>query len=83
MIPALITALGSAWPRALGWLALGATILLFTIGARRSCEKAGRAAERLQQAERTRNAHERILEAGTDRPRDRDDLARRLRQGGF
>lgn len=83
MIAMLATALGSFWRRLLPWLALAAAILLFTIGARRSGEKAGRAAERLQHAERTSHARQRMLEAGADRPRDRADLVDRLRKGGF
>ena len=71
------------WRRALPWLALGAAILLFTLGARRSGETVGRAAERLQQIERTNDALRHMPEAGADRPRDRDDLAERLRNGRF
>ncbi|MDO5606104.1 MAG: hypothetical protein Q4G25_13180 [Paracoccus sp. (in: a-proteobacteria)] len=83
MIGALTLALSAAWRRALPWLALVAVIALFLINARRSGEKAGRAAERLHQTERTNDALRRMLEAGADRPRDRDDLAQRLRDGRF
>ncbi|KFI32655.1 hypothetical protein CG51_00825 [Haematobacter missouriensis] len=76
-------ALTALWRRSLPWLALIAAILLFILGARRSGEQAGRAAERLQHTERTNDALRRMLEAGADRPRDRDDLARRLRDGRF
>lgn len=79
----MIAALSALWRRAVPWLALGAAILLFTLGARRSGETAGRAAERLQNTERTNDALRRMLEAGADRPRDRDDLAQRLREGRF
>lgn len=79
----MITLLASLWRRALPWLAVAAAILLFIIGARRTGEKAGRAAERLESLERTNDAHRRMLEAGADRPRDRDDLADRLRDGRF
>lgn len=79
----MIAAINLLWRRALPWLALAAAILLFTIGARRSGETAGRAAERLQNTERTNYALRRMLEAGADRPRDRDDLAERLRDGRF
>jgi hypothetical protein len=75
--------IAALWRRALPWPALAAAILLFTLGARRSGETAGRAAERLQQIERTNDALRRMLEAGADRPRDRDDLAERLRDGRF
>ena len=79
----MIAALTALWRRSLPWLALGAAILLFTFGARRSGETAGRAAERLQQIERTSDALRHMLEAGADRPRDRADLAERLRDGRF
>lgn len=79
----MIATVAALWRRALPWLALVAAILLFTLGARRSGEEAGRAAERLQNTERTNDALRRMLEAGADRPRDRDDLAQRLRDGRF
>ncbi|MDR0807764.1 MAG: hypothetical protein LBE86_01310 [Gemmobacter sp.] len=79
----MIAVLASLWRRALPWLALAAAILLFILGARRTGEKVGRAAERLENIERTNDALRRMLEAGADRPRDRDDLVQRLREGGF
>jgi len=79
----MITVLTALWRRALPWLALAAAIILFTLGARRSGETTGRAAERLRQIERTNDALRRMLEAGADRPGDRDDLAERLRDGRF
>lgn len=83
MIAALWIALGAVRRRVLPWLTLAAAILLFILGARRSGEKAWRAAERLDNLERTNDARQRMLEAGADRPRDRDDLVGRLREGGF
>lgn len=65
------------------WLAIAAAAILFILGARRSGEKAGRANERLENLERTNDARQRMLEAGADRPRDRDDLVDRLRKGDF
>ncbi|SIR07961.1 hypothetical protein SAMN05421641_1243 [Paracoccus thiocyanatus] len=79
----MIAVLASLWWRTLPWLALAAAILLFILGARRTGEKAGRAAERLENFERTNNARQRMLEAGADGPRDRDDLLDRLREGRF
>lgn len=79
----MIAVLTALCRRALPWLALIAAILLFILGARRSGEQAGRAAERLQHTERTNDALRRMLEASADRPRDRDDLARRMRDGKF
>lgn len=79
----MIATLTALWHRVLPWLALIAAILLFMLGARRSGEQVGRTAERLHNTERTNDALRRMLEAGADRPRDRDDLAQRLRDGRF
>lgn len=79
----MIAILASLWRRALPWLALAAGTFLFILGARRTGEKAGRAAERLESLERTNDANRRMLEAGADRPRDRDDLTDRMRDGRF
>ena len=79
----MIALLASLWRRALPWLALAAAILLFMFGVRRSGEKVGRVSERLETTERSNSALRQMLEAGVDRPRDRDDLVRRLREGGF
>lgn len=65
------------------WLAFIAAALLFILGARRSGEKAGRAAERFKNLERTNDAHQRMLDAASRRPHDRDALADRLRNGKF
>lgn len=79
----IIAIFAPLWRRALPWLALAAAILLFMLGARRSGETAGRAAERLENLERTNDARQRLLEAGADRPRDLDDLLDRLHEGRF
>jgi hypothetical protein len=50
---------------------------------RRSGERAGRLEERLNQQKEIADAERRMLDAARDRPRDRDDLARRLRDGSF
>ncbi len=74
----------SRWARRLAiGIALIGAVLLFLLNLRRAGETAGRAAERLQQIERTNDALRRMLEAGADRPRDRNDLADRLRDGRF
>ena len=65
------------------WLAIAAAALLFILGARRSGEKAGRANERLENLERTNDARQRMLDAASRRPHDRDALAERLRDGRF
>ncbi len=74
----------SRWARRLAiGIALIGAVFLFLLTLRRAGEQAGRAAERLQQMERTSDALRRMLEAGADRPRDRDVLADRLRDGRF
>ena len=53
------------------------------INPRRTAERAGRAAERLDMLERTNAIHRQMLDAAARRPRSRDDLVDRLRGGGF
>jgi len=75
---------GSAWTRAA--LRYGVTafaVLLFLIALRRSGERAGRLAERLDIREKANEVQRRMLEAAARRPRDRDELVERLRNGGF
>lgn len=79
----MIAVLTPLWRRALPWLALAAAIFLFIVGARRSGEKAGRAAERLAARERNDAIHRQMLDAASRRPHDRDALADRLRDGRF
>ncbi|WP_343030922.1 hypothetical protein [Rhodovulum strictum] len=59
------------------------TIALFILNLRRQAERAGRAAERLDQLEQTHAFHRQMLDAAARRPRSRDDLLDRLRDGGF
>ena len=76
--------LGSAVGRvALRHGAAALTVLLFLLALRRSGEHAGRLAERLATMEKANAAQRRMLEAAADRPRDRDELAERLRSGQF
>lgn len=79
----MIAVLAPLWRRALPWLALAAAILLFILGARRTGEKAGRAAARLATRERNDAIHRQMLDAASRRPHDRDALADRLREGRF
>nr|WP_246209831.1 hypothetical protein [Pikeienuella piscinae] len=58
-------------------------ILLFLLALRRSGVRAGRLAERLETMERTHEAQRRMLKPAARRPRSRDDLAERLRDGRF
>jgi len=72
------------WVRHLTAYALTAlTIALFILNLRRAGERAGRAAERLENLERTHDIQRQMLDAAARRPRDRDDLVERLREGGF
>ena len=58
-------------------------ILLFLLALRRSGERAGRLAERLETTEKANDVQRQMLEAAARRPRDRDELAERLRDGRF
>lgn len=64
-------------------IALIGAVLLFLLNLRRAGETAGRHAERLKQLERQNDIQRRMLEASSNRPRDRDELAERLRDGRF
>jgi hypothetical protein len=74
----------SAWARAAVRYGLTAlAILLFLLALRRSGERAARLAERLETMEKAHDVQRRMLEAAARRPRDRDELADRLRDGRF
>jgi hypothetical protein len=76
--------LARPWARRVAGFALTAlTIALFLLNLRRTGERAGRAAERLDNLERNDAIHRKMLEAAARRPRDRDALLERLRGGGF
>ena len=76
--------LARPWARQVVALALAAlTITLFILNFRRTAERAGRAAERLDQLERHDAVHRQMLDAAARRPRSRDDLLDRLRGGEF
>jgi len=80
----LATLAGSAWARtALRYGGIALAILPFLLALRRSGERVGRLAERLETTERSHDAQRRMLEAAARRPRSRDDLAERLRYGKF
>jgi hypothetical protein len=68
---------------ALHYGAIALTVLLFLLALRRSGERTGRLAERLESLEKTNDAQRRMLEAAARRPRDRNELAERLRDGHF
>ncbi|WP_136653041.1 hypothetical protein [Paracoccus aeridis] len=85
MIAALLTGFAaSSWMRAaLRYGAIALAVLLFLLALRRSGERAGRLAERLATAEKANDVQRQMLEAAARRPRDRDELAKRLRDGRF
>nr|WP_255440821.1 hypothetical protein [Paracoccus sp. MC1854] len=58
-------------------------VLLFLLSPRRSGERAGRPAERLEATEKTNDVQRQMLEAAARRPRSRDELAERLSDGRF
>lgn len=76
--------LARPWARRMVGIGLAAlTIILFILNLRRTAERAGRAAERLDKLESTHAIHRDMLDAVARRPRGRDDLLDRLRGGGF
>lgn len=85
MIAALFTGIAaSPWIRAaLRYGAIAVAVLLFLLALRRSGERAGRLAERLETTEKVNDVQRQMLDAATRRPRDRDELADRLRDGQF
>ena len=85
MITTLLTGLAaSPWMRAaLRYGAVALAVVLFLLSIRRAGERAGRLAERLETSEKTNDVQRQMLEAAARRPRDRDDLADRLRDGQF
>jgi hypothetical protein len=85
MIAALLTGFAAGpWMRVA--LLYGATVLaviLFLLALRRSGERTGRLAERLETTEKANDVQRRMLEVAARRPRDRNELAERLRDGRF
>ena len=63
--------------------AMALAIILFLLSIRRTGERAGRIAERLEFTEKNNAIQRRMLEAAARRPRDRDELVDRLRDGEF
>jgi len=62
-----------------GWLGAAAAVAAVLCGAR----QAGRNAERIENMRRTVEVQRDQLEAASRRPRDRGELARRMRGGTF
>ncbi len=68
---------------ALRYGAIAVAIVLFMLSIRRSGERVGRMAERLETTEKAYVVQRQMLEAAARHPRDRDELVDRLRDGGF
>jgi len=85
VIAELLTGIAaSQWIQAaLRYGAIALAVLMFLLALRRSGERAGRLAERLESTEKTNDVQRRMLEAAARRPRARDELAERLRDGRF
>ena len=85
MIGALPTGIAtSPWRRAaVRYGAIALAVLLFLHSFRRSGERAGRLAERLETKEKANDVQRQMLEAAARRPRDRNEFAQRLRDGRF
>jgi hypothetical protein len=85
VIGALLTGFAaSPWMRAaLRYGAIVLSVLLFLLALRRSGERTGRLAERLETTEKINDVQRRMLDAASRRPRDRGELAERLRDGRF
>jgi len=76
--------IASRWVRAaLRYSAVALAILLFLLSIRHAGERTGRFAECLTTTEKANDVQRRMLEAAARRPRNRDELVDRLRDGGF
>jgi len=76
--------LARSWAgRIIGAVFAALTVALFLFNLRRSGERAGRAAERLETLEDINHAQRQMLEEAARRPRSRDNLLDRLRDGEF
>lgn len=80
----LATLAGSAWTRtALRYGVTALAVISFLLALRRSGERAGRLAKRLETMEKANDVQRQMLEAAARRPRDHHELAERLRDGRF
>jgi hypothetical protein len=85
VIAGLLASLGAGrfGRAALRLAVLAAAALVLLLACRRSGERFGRLLERLEASERTNDVQQDMLEAAARRPRDRSELAERLRDGKF
>ena len=79
MIALIGQALAPLALRLAGWVAVTGAVLAVLLGAR----QAGRNAERVERMRRTIEVQREQLDSASRRPRDRDELARRMRDGSF
>ena len=84
MIAALTGIAASPLARAaLRFSAVALAIVLFLLSIRRTGERVGRLAERLDTSEEVNDVQRQMLEAAARRPRSPDELGDRLRDGRF
>ena len=85
MIAGLVAALAGSrlFGAALRFALTVAAVFLLLLACRRSGERLGRLGERLEASEMTNDVQREMLEAAARRPRDRGELAGRLRDGRF
>jgi hypothetical protein len=85
VIAGLVAALGGGRliRSALRFALTVAAVLLLLLACRRSGERLGRLGERLETSVKTNDVQREMLEAAARRPRDRGELAGRLRDGRF
>jgi hypothetical protein len=83
VIGGLLTGIAaSPWMRsALRYGAIVLAVLLFLLALRRSGERTGRLAERLETMEKANDVQRRMLEVAARRPRDHHELGERLSIG--
>ena len=75
---------GSRFALAVGkWATIALAVSLFLMSLRRSGERTGRLVERLENREKANEIQRKMLEAAARRPRSRDELVERLRDGQF
>ena len=85
MIAGLLTGIAASLQMraALRYGATALAVLVFLHSLQRAGERAGCLAERLETTEKVNRVQRRMLAAAALRPRNRDELAERLRDGRF
>ena len=85
MIAGLLAALSASRvaQRAVHFVLAVVAVVLLLLACRRSGERLGRVLEQRETLERSIDVQRKMLEAAARRPRDRGELAERLREGRF